>query len=510
MALCNSPPAVNSVSHPRIAGLAALLFTLGGAMPVTADVWILAPSLSLDQRFDDNYYLIPAGDGTLNATRVVGELGLRRESETTAYRGLARVDGLLTTTSENGDEGLESNKILAFDVKQRTARARFGVGLNAKEDTPSRDIAADLSDPDNLATDTGVNITQSSNVARREYVFEPNLQYDLTRRLVLDSKASYTQVDHELPSPQDAIYRRYIDTFPRLPDGSFDGVPLSYGEVSIDDVGSVFTPSGELDDFDESEVEVGLRYKYSPITTLSVSAAYSRFEAQVEPDPYAIIPFEQLISDPDEKDIRRKPRRDSISTTSTLKLGYERLLSPTIRLGLEGGVYSNKTDRTDTLRPEDRPGEEIPQERLDPLESETDGWLAGVSLTYDAGLTRYVGKFSVDVEPSSSGAQVESQELTGDYYRIITPRLNFTLRGRAFEPDRLGANREDRFARRFISFEPRIEWKYSRSWTVSAAYRYRRQKARIDPISAESNAILLALRYTPASEIRDAARASGL
>jgi hypothetical protein len=121
-----------------------------------------------------------------------------------------------------------------------------------------------------------------------------------------------------------------------------------------------------------------------------------------------------------------------------------------------------------------------------------------------------VAKFSIDVEPSSSGAQVETQELTGDVFRVLNPRLNFSLRTRAFEPDRLGANESDRFARRFISIEPKIEWKYSRNWTVSAAYRYRRQKARIDPVSAESNAILLALKYTPPSEIRDAARANDL
>jgi hypothetical protein len=121
-----------------------------------------------------------------------------------------------------------------------------------------------------------------------------------------------------------------------------------------------------------------------------------------------------------------------------------------------------------------------------------------------------VGKFSVDVQPSSSGSQVETQELTGDIFRIINPRLNFSLRARAYEPDRLGANEEDRFARRFISIEPKIDWKYARNWTVSAAYRYRRQKARIDPVPAESNAILLSLKYTPPSKIRDAATANGL
>ncbi|MFK7856088.1 MAG: hypothetical protein AB8B79_18365 [Granulosicoccus sp.] len=475
-----------------------------------ADVWVFEPSIALDQRFDDNYYLIPAGDGDLSATRLVGELGLSSESQSSVLRGLVRVDGLLTTTNDNGDEGLDSNQIAAFEAKLRSARSRYGFIVSFKQDTPSRDIAADLSDQDALATDTGLNISQASNVARREVELTPNFQYDMTRRLLFDSKATFTMVDHDLPSPQDAIYRRYLDTFPRLPDGSFDGVPLSFNEVTLDDVGGVFTPSGELDNFVEGEIEFGLRYKYSRIETVSLTAGYSQFEAEVEPDPFAIIPFEDLEPDSEVRQIVRKPRRDSISTTTSVKLGYERLLTPTITLGVEGGVYTNTTDMTDTLRASDRPGEEIPAERLAVLETSTDGWIASISVTRDAGLTRYVGKFSVDVEPSSSGAQVETNELTGDVFHILSPRLRFALRARAFEPDRLGANREDRFARRFISFEPKLEWEYSRNWTVSGAYRYRRQKAQIDPVAAESNALLFSIKYTPPSEIRDAARANGL
>ncbi len=478
--------------------------------PVVADIWVLEPSIALDQRFDDNYYLIPAGDGSLSATRMVGELGLSRESQSAVLRGLVRIDGLLTTTNDNGDEGLDSNQILAFDAKLRSARSRYGITLGFKQDTPSRDIAADLSDQDTLATDTGLNISQASNVARREITLKPNYQYDLTRRLIFDTNATITLVDHDLPSPQDAIYRRYISVYPRLPDGNFDGVPLSYSEVTLDDVGGVFTPSGELDDFQEAEVEFGLRYKYSPIETVSLTAGFSQFSAEVEPDPFAIIPFEDLIADPDVRQIVRKPRRDSTSTTTTFKLVYERLLTPTLTLGVGAGIYTNTTDNTDTLRASDRPEDEIPAEQLDALESSNDGWIANLSITRDAGLTRYVGKFSVDVEPSSSGTQVETHELTGDIYRIISPRINFALRARAFEPDRLGANRDDRFARRFISFEPKLEWQYSRNWTVSGAYRYRRQKAQVDPISAESNAVLFSIKYTPASKIRDAARANGL
>lgn len=492
---------------------AACVFAAGSSI---ADVWVFEPSLSLDQRFDDNYFLEPSGDGKLSATRAVGELGLSRESGIAVVKGLVRIDGLLTTQSDAGDEGLESNQLVAFDAKMRTARSRYGVFTSFKQDTPSRDIAADLSEADSLASDTGINPSQSSNVARQQITLRPYFNYDVTRRLEFNSKATISMVQHALPDVQDVIYQRYYSLLNRDESGNITEPVLPYNEVTIQDLATpgnpdgVFSPSGELDDFDEAEIEVGFRYKYDPISTLTFTAAFSRFNALVEIDPYAIIQPEDLIPDPDERRITRVPRRDSISTTTSAELGYERFLTPTLKLGLSGGIYTNTSDTTDTLRAEDRPGEEIPAERLDVLLSENDGWLASVGLTRDAGLTRYVGKFSVNVQPSSSGAQVETQELIGDVYRVINPRLNFSLRTRAYEPDRLGANENDAFARRFFSIEPKIQWKYARNWTVSAAYRYRRQKAQIAPIPAESNAILLALKYTPPSEIRDAAKAKGL
>lgn len=492
--------------------LSAVCFLAAGSSK--ADVWVFEPSISLDQRFDDNYFLEPSGDGNLSATRAVGELGLSRESAVAVIKGLVRVDGLLTTQSDAGEEGLESNQLVAFDARMRSARTRYGVLGSFKQDTPSRDIAADLSDPGSISSDTGLNIpSQSSNVARQEVTLKPYFSYDITRRLEFNSKATMTFVEHELPSAQDVIYQRYYSTLSRDESGNINVPVLAYNEVTIGDVG-VFSPNGELDDFNEGEIELGLRYKYDTISTVTFNVAFSEFNAQVVIDPFAYVPDEDLIPDSDERQIVRRPRRDSLSTTTSFNLGYERLLTPTLQVAVSAGVYTNSSDLSDTLRVDDtdpnNENSEIPVERLEALKSDTDGWLASVGIARDAGLTRYVAKFSVDVQPSSSGAQVETQELTGDVFRVINPRLNASLRARAYEPDRLGANEDDEFARRFISIEPKVEWKYARNWTVSAAYRYRRQKARIDPISAESNAILLALKYTPPSKIRDAANANGL
>lgn len=491
------------------------------SLSTLADIWVFEPSVTLDQRFDDNYFLIRTGASALSATRGVVELGLSREAESYVLKGLARVDALLTTRTDVGDEDLDSNQIFIFDASRRTERGRYGVEVGFKQDTPSRDIAADVSDPGSLAEDTGILETQSlvNNVARREIKLEPRFEYDLTRRLQVDTQATLTAVEHELPSAQDVIYQQYLTI--RANDAS-QGVPLEplipYGQVILGDE-DVFSPTNELDDYLEAEAELGLRFKLTPIVTLTATAGYSRFVADVLPSDAVQIAESQFIPDSDEVKIRRKPRREAVSTTTTFKLGYERFLTPTLQFSLEAGVYTNTFDNTDTFRADDalvdgleRPDLVVRQGEDQPRvgRSESDGWLANTSLNYDAGATRYEARFAVDVQPSSSGAQVETNELKGSAQRVLSPRLIVSLRARAFEPDRLGARLEDRFARRFISFEPNVQYKYTRNWTVSAAFRYRRQKARVDFESAESNALLFAIKYTPPSKVRDAAQANGL
>ena len=493
---------------------ASLFFVALSGSNANADVWVFEPSITLDQRIDDNYFLLQTGGDTLSATRAVGELSLNRESQTYVLRGSARIDALLTGNTDVGEEELDSNQIATIDLRKRTTRSRYGFELFFKRDTPSRDIAADISSDASLAEDTGLLSTQtlSSNVARQEITFEPSFSYDITRRLEFDVSAGFSAVEHELPSVQNVIYQRYLDDFARLTqsDNPPEGPPLPFDQVTLNDIpGGVITPDGELDDFNELGFDVGLRYKLDRVSTLTFTGQYSRLSSNVTINRnVVVVPFEALIPDPRENGIRRVPRRESISTTTTVRLGFERFVTPTLQLGIQGGVYSNAQDNSDLLRPEELIEGANPE--LTVPKTDSDGWLANVSFRYDADATQFNGSFAVDVEPSSAGTQVETNELKGVVTHAVNPRLNIGLRASAFEPDRLGARVNDSFARRFISFEPLVQWQYTRNWTFAASYRYRRQKARIEPMSAESNAVLFAVRYTPASKVRDAARASGL
>jgi len=482
-----------------------------GSGSAQAQQWIFTPSIGLDQRFDDNYRLEPAAERQISATRLVGDLGLLRETPVFSISGTARAD-LRLELGDVEDSSPDSNQILLFDLERRFQRSSVKLDLGYQQDTPSRDISADITDAGSNAEDGGV-VTQDSDVARERLDLSPSVRYQLSRRTSVEASIGYTRVDHDQPSPADAIFTQYVRLLqnPNLTDEQREdltdenGDALDPDQVTIDTVG-VFRPTGELDDYDRTRLDLGYRFRLDRISVVSAFAGISEFVSEVDADNAAFV-FEDLVPDPDERQILRAPKRESVARTASFRLGYDRELTRTLDIGVQAGLYTNETDDTDTLRRSDGSFAEASEAgvaRAD-LDSSEQGWLANLTLRKDDDRTRYTARFAVDVLPSSAGAQVETQELTGEVFRRLSPLLDFSLRGRAYEPDRLGAKQDDRFARRFISLEPKLSWRFTRAWTAAAAYRYRRQKARVDTEPSQSNAILLSLRYTPPSQIRDLA-----
>ncbi len=474
----------------------AVVFLSSGS--AVADVWVFEPSAAIDQRIDDNYTIDPFFPDDVTATRVVGTLSLSREAPAASFTGLVRVDGLLTQ-SDTRDGDLESNQVAFLSSTFKRARSEYGIGLNFKRDTPSRDISADLTDISSVAADTGASVTQDQNVARQRWVLTPNWRYNLTRRTTLETALTYTTVKHDLPSEQDAILARWEEINPGVapPD-----------PITIDNVGRPFNVTDELDDFREVAIDVGVKTKLSPISTLSFFAGFSDYAADTEPDSTIIFAFEETTGDPNNPDIRRFPKREARSNTAKFRIGYDRALNPTLNVGVQVGIYTNTTDETDRLREDDDSFKnDTPESRaaaLEELKTESSGYLANITATKSTGITRYSAKFGVDVLPSDIGSQVESLEAIGDLYREIGPLLDFSFRIRAYEPDAFNVEGDDEFSRRFLSMEPKLIWRFTRAWTAAGSYRYRRQKSQGGTRSGESNAILFSLKYTPPSAIRDA------
>jgi len=479
------------------AGLSACLFSSVSL----ADVWVFEPSAAIDQRFDDNYTINEAAPDETIATRVVGTLGLSREAPNAKFAGLLRVDGLITNSSARGDQ-LNSNRIAFLSSQFTTARSAYGIDLNYKVDTPSRDISADLTDLSSVAADTRANVTQGENVARERIVVSPNWSYNLTRRTSFELDLDYTTVSHEQPSANDALRAGYAERFPDQP------IPDPISVFDVIGGPGFFTVEDELDDFEEAAIDIGIKTKLSPITTLSFYASYSDFRAQVEQDRQVFNTDTTTVAAPDNKDVRRKNKRERRSNTTKFRLGYDRAFTPTLNVGAQVGIYSNETDDTDLLRITDPTnfGDDVVglQQEIDTMVSKSTGYLANITATKNTGVTRYTAKFGVDVLPSDVGAQVESLEVVGDLFRQIGPLLDFSFRIRAYEPDALNADPDEKFSRRFLSLEPKLIWRFNRAWTIASSYRYRRQKSQAATRSGESNALLFSLKYTPPSAIRDA------
>jgi len=171
------------------------------------DVWVFEPSAAIDQRIDDNYTIDPTDANAVSATRLVGTVGLSREAQAASFKGLLRVDGLITQSNKTSDD-LSSNQVFFLDSNFQRARSQYGIGLNFKQDTPSRDISADITDISSVAADTGASVTQDQNVARQRWVLTPRWQYNLTRLTTLETELTYTNVKHELPSAEEALTTR--------------------------------------------------------------------------------------------------------------------------------------------------------------------------------------------------------------------------------------------------------------------------------------------------------------
>jgi len=291
--------------------------------------------------------------------------------------------------------------------------------------------------------------------------------------------------NHGKPSVQDAIDRQVLAILANdnTPPELIETLTDLGSNVTINDIGR-FTVADELDDFTENLVEFRFRHQLSRIDTFSALVSYSAFEAQSEMS----VPENDRIPDPREDDILRNPRFDTTTDTARFSLGYERNFSPTFIGGVQAGYF---TARTDTFG-----------------ETETnDGYTAAITASKVNGLDTFSGKFGIEIFPSDIGEVVESLELIADYGRPITRLLDFSVRFRAFEPDAISdLNDADRFARRFISFEPKIVWNFKRAWSFGASYRYRRQKSQIDPAAGDSNALLFSIKYTHPSAIADARR----
>lgn len=485
-----------------LSGLALSL--VAGA--VQADVWVFDPSASLDLRVDDNFTIDDTNPTRVAATRLVGSIGISREDQVNAFKFFFRADALLTLGDDgSGGEGgeLNSNQLGFLEYTRKQARSSFGIRLDAKRDTPNRDISNDVTDLSQSASDTGIALTQTENVVRQRITLTPNFSYDLTRRSTIDAELSFVDVNHTTPDPDDAIRTQ----FGLLPGNEDVDIPddLSIEDLDANGIANPFQVADELDDFDEQSISVGYKFKLTRISNFSAAVSFSRFSTETEPDPGVNVPFDDLMPDSDNILILRAPLRNATANTTRLRVGWDTEFTERTTFAVKVGVFNTEFDRSDLFTDSDVTG--LSQEEADTsraaLVGSDLGFLGSVSATHSTIVSKYSGSIALDVLSSNVGSPVESLQVLGDYQRVISPLVDFGVSVRLFEPNAISTSDSTEFTRRFVSFEPKAVWRFTRTFTAAVAYQLRLQSGQLDEGTGTSNALLFSIKYSPPLKIRD-------
>jgi hypothetical protein len=105
--------------------------------------------------------------------------------------------------------------------------------------------------------------------------------------------------------------------------------------------------------------------------------------------------------------------------------------------------------------------------------------------------------FSRTVNPSGSGGEVETGNLTLAIDRQLTPeRLSVRFLAEGYRFKALGSTSSS-IDRNYYRLEPALRWRWTEDLDVDISYRYMRQRYVDAPDYAAANAVYLAFSYRP-------------
>ena len=226
------------------------------------------------------------------------------------------------------------------------------------------------------------------------------------------------------------------------------GLELGYEFVGVGYYGGNKDPSG-LQDYRFHRPALTYSYKIGELSTIKAfgEGLYFRSPGQVADDEY---------------------------TGGALWGGIDHDFSETLRAELALGAYHTRFDR-------------------ETIDGDKTGGLFDLTLTKNTELTEWSGTIQRDLLPSGVGSLRQVDQFVLGFYRNISPKLGFDFRTRYFRAEDLGVSPGNK--RRYALVEPRLDWKLTERWLLTASYRYRWDKRRDNP-SADSNRVAVAISYT--------------
>ncbi len=127
--------------------------------------------------------------------------------------------------------------------------------------------------------------------------------------------------------------------------------------------------------------------------------------------------------------------------------------------------------------------------------SSDSGFVGNIGATKRTDRTAYRINIERRESPSSSGNQVEVDEIRMDIQRRITEKLTFNFRGRYFDTETSDGSNSDS-NREYFSFEPELSWRFLPSWVAGAGYKYT-EEDQDEGGSGDSNSAFINISWSP-------------
>ncbi len=181
----------------------------------------------------------------------------------------------------------------------------------------------------------------------------------------------------------------------------------------------------------------------------------------------------RISEDRFEPDSNNGPDQD-IDTTEA-RVGWVHAFSETFKMDLTAGGYDADFDNA--------------------RRSSDSGFVGNIGATKNAGLTTYRINLEKRVTPTSSGRQVEVDELKLDVRRDITEKLSFRFLGRYFDSETTDGS-DGNSNRDYFSLTPELSWRFLPSWVASAHYEYEEEDLD-DGGDADSNTAFISISWSP-------------
>lgn len=274
---------------------------------------------------------------------------------------------------------------------------------------PGTDVRGDLGNPRD--GDVSLATTRSKRDLLNVY---PAMSFSLTQRNTLQLTAAYVDVAYDRKLP---------------------------GE----ELGYKFSRGG-----------IGWGFNVNQLSTLSLTAAYQKFEPEDVP---GLLP--------------------SIGSTSNQLLArWTRAFDAKRRYYLEGGVTSTKFDRAAT------------SVIADDTES---GYSGGIGASWQFQTSYLFADLVHSVQPSSTGTVSNQTDARIQLIRSITQRLQLTVGARAIDSQAVNPNAvtDDR---QYAVASLGLEWRWKPQWSVNGSYDFIHQKLE-NQAGADTHRVLLSLAY---------------